>query len=258
MTNEREVLTDERIVALNAGERFFSESPSKYPEAGHGTQYHCGLPGLLKFARAVAALSQPSPAVPVAGQSRFSGVAWGQCDIEHVAMVLAAPDEWKGYEVRYLYAAPQPTEQPATQAEAERAMARRLLWLAFVWNDHNFGAAHDEARKEAARHGITNWDEANAWLAAPTTEQPGDALTAYQESRIAEFAKLKQGWDSGDGEPLDPRSLAMLRNIGRCLESSEASIFMTHDGEMAMSWQLPGGSAELVFLPDAAHGKGGA
>jgi hypothetical protein len=46
-------LTDEQIIALNANEVFFSESPSKYPEAGHGTQYHAGAPGVIAFARAV-------------------------------------------------------------------------------------------------------------------------------------------------------------------------------------------------------------
>ena len=48
-------LSDEEILAMNAGEVFFSESPSKYPEAGHGTQYHAGAPGVLKFARAIEA-----------------------------------------------------------------------------------------------------------------------------------------------------------------------------------------------------------
>lgn len=51
--------TDEAILALNAGERFFSESSSKYPEAGFGTQYHAGKPGVLEFARAVLALAAP-------------------------------------------------------------------------------------------------------------------------------------------------------------------------------------------------------
>lgn len=48
--------TDAELIALNAGEWFFSESPSKYPELGHGTQYHAGEPGLLGFARAALAL----------------------------------------------------------------------------------------------------------------------------------------------------------------------------------------------------------
>lgn len=48
-------LTDEQIIALNANEVHFSESPSKYPEAGHGTQYHAGAPGVISFARAIEA-----------------------------------------------------------------------------------------------------------------------------------------------------------------------------------------------------------
>lgn len=56
-------LTDAQILALNHGERYFSESPSKYPEAGHGTQYHCGVPGLLGLARALLA-TQPAVDAP--------------------------------------------------------------------------------------------------------------------------------------------------------------------------------------------------
>lgn len=47
--------SDTELLALNAGEVHFSESPTKYPEAGHGTQYHAGAPGVLSFARAVLA-----------------------------------------------------------------------------------------------------------------------------------------------------------------------------------------------------------
>jgi hypothetical protein len=61
-------LADADILALNAGERFFSESPSKFPEAGFGTQYHAGRPGVLQFARAVLALGAASPqAAPAQG-----------------------------------------------------------------------------------------------------------------------------------------------------------------------------------------------
>ena len=49
-------LSDAELIALNAGECFFSESPSKYPEAGHGTQYHGGATGVIGFARAALAL----------------------------------------------------------------------------------------------------------------------------------------------------------------------------------------------------------
>ena len=55
--------TDAEILALNAGEVHFSESPSKYPAAGFGTQYHAGAPGVLSFARAVLAKwGAPAPA----------------------------------------------------------------------------------------------------------------------------------------------------------------------------------------------------
>jgi hypothetical protein len=57
-------LTDVQLLSLNAGERFFSESPSKYPEAGHGTQYHAGAPGVIAFARAALAASRTKPATP--------------------------------------------------------------------------------------------------------------------------------------------------------------------------------------------------
>lgn len=49
--------TDAELLALNGGERFFSESPSKFPECGHGTQYHAGAPGVLAFARAAISLA---------------------------------------------------------------------------------------------------------------------------------------------------------------------------------------------------------
>ena len=49
---------------------------------------------------------------------------------------------------------------------ARDALARRCLWIAFCWNDHNFEAAHKEARKEAEKHGITSFDEANHFLSS--------------------------------------------------------------------------------------------
>lgn len=55
-TSSEAPISDAQLIALNAGERFFSESPSKYPEAGHSTQYHAGEPGVIAFARAALAL----------------------------------------------------------------------------------------------------------------------------------------------------------------------------------------------------------
>lgn len=42
--------------------------------------------------------------------------------------------------------------------------AYRLLWLAFVWNDHNFEPAHTAARLTCEKHGIKSFDEGNAYL----------------------------------------------------------------------------------------------
>lgn len=66
--------------------------------------------------------------------------------------------------------------QPAvpSQDAVTVALARRLLWIAYVWNDHNFDYAHREARREAEKHGITNLDEANAWLAGQPAVRGAD------------------------------------------------------------------------------------
>ena len=65
-------------------------------------------------------ISEPAQAQPVAAQSKFIEVddEWAQCSVEHAQMVLANPSEWAGYEVRYLYAAPQPAApaQPVAPA----------------------------------------------------------------------------------------------------------------------------------------------
>lgn len=71
--------------------------------------------------------------IPASGQSRFHGQKWAECSVEHVAMVLAAPHEWKGYEVRYLYAAPVQAAPAAVAVPAKlptsdeiRAIARSV------------------------------------------------------------------------------------------------------------------------------------
>lgn len=43
-------------------------------------------------------------------------------------------------------------------------LALRTLWIAYVWNDHNFGPAHKEARKTCQNAGIKTFDQANAWI----------------------------------------------------------------------------------------------
>lgn len=48
--------------------------------------------------------------------------------------------------------------------EAVYALARKLLWVTYVWNDHNFDHPYKIARKLAAEFGIESFDQANAWL----------------------------------------------------------------------------------------------
>ncbi|MGK8887577.1 hypothetical protein [Burkholderia gladioli] len=111
--NTNAVLTDEQILALNAGEIHFSESPSKYPEFGHGTQYHAGAPGVLSFARAVerAALLTSPRAAGLPGHVRFSmesTARWleGGCD------PLAAAKEIRACLAKFDAAPAAPVAQP--------------------------------------------------------------------------------------------------------------------------------------------------
>lgn len=82
-----------------------------------------------------------------------------------------------------LYTAPQPTPVPAVDAEGERetvceSLARRLLWIAFCWNDHNFDAAHITARRTAEACGITSFEQANEWLAAKSSASTPTPIAA--------------------------------------------------------------------------------
>lgn len=59
-----------------------------------------------------------------------------------------------------------------TEFRTLRALARRTLWVAYCWNDHNFGPAHKYARKAAGQAGINDFDQANAWLESLPVIQP--------------------------------------------------------------------------------------
>jgi hypothetical protein len=64
------------------------------------------------------ALAKRESGEPVHGQSRFGGGEWLQCSTAHVRMVLENQQEWKGYEVRYLYAHPTgPAQQDVKDAQ---------------------------------------------------------------------------------------------------------------------------------------------
>lgn len=92
---------------------------------------------------------------PVRGQARFKGGEWSSCTAEHAAMVMASPDEWAGYECRYLYATPPAASVPTAMQPLyiagdgrirfkENAIVRHLLTSAEkVGVDLNSIAMHD-------------------------------------------------------------------------------------------------------------------
>lgn len=94
-----------------------------------------------------------APGEPVAGQCRFVGAQWSECATEHVAMVLANPAEWEGYEVRYLYAAPQPVAREPLSDEQIVA-----IWMEKPrYHAAPIGVTDIEfARSIERAHGITN------------------------------------------------------------------------------------------------------
>ena len=135
--------TDAEILALNAGEVHFSESPSKYPAAGFGTQYHAGAPGVLSFARAVLAKwGATAPASqPFAYEfSRSNGDGTHSEHIERGRLQEVAPGRWEhsglprgvlaDKSIKALYTTPQ--TQPAAVPAGMEPVA--LLKFA-VWDD---------------------------------------------------------------------------------------------------------------------------
>lgn len=54
-------------------------------------------------------------------------------------------------------------------------LARRCLHTGFVWNDHNFEAAKELAKREAEELGIHSLEDANAFI---------DKINAHRESMV--------------------------------------------------------------------------
>jgi len=90
--------------------------------------------------------------------------------------------------------------------EAVYALARKLLWIAYVWNDHNFDHPYQIARKLAQEFGIESFDQANAWL----TEQAKliDASPKGGSDCGRVLAMARDAWQASD----EARMLANDRN----------------------------------------------
>lgn len=140
--------------------------PAEYPELPESCYTGCG-PSFREYFDADtmrayvdadrtqrAAVQQ---AEPVAGQSRFKGREWTNCSSEHVTMVLAAPDEWKNYEVRYLYAEPAPSHP----AEGVPAGVAKPVPITFMTEDHACAFAWKKIREDLGTKGWTTGDSCN-------------------------------------------------------------------------------------------------
>lgn len=69
-------------------------------------------------------------------------------------------------------------------------LARRTLWIAYVWNDHNFGPAHIEARNTCKALGIMTFDQANEWLAAPDVAPSAAAPVVLTDEQVLKGARF--------------------------------------------------------------------
>ena len=141
--------TDAEILALNAGEIHFSESPTKYPEYGHGTQYHAGAPGVLSFARAVLA-KWGTPAV--AGEP----VAWMGVH-DNTDLYYRKPPQ---ADVVPLYTTPQPTQAQAGAAPLTDEMQRQMKERCDSYEMR--GAFADGWLSAEAAHGIKGGQHGNS------------------------------------------------------------------------------------------------
>jgi len=75
--------------------------------------------------------AMPGGLEPVAGQCRFTGeAAWRECPAEHVSLVLSTPNEWEGYEVRYLYADPRSQDRRPPVSLTAPQLQKLGRWLA--------------------------------------------------------------------------------------------------------------------------------
>ncbi len=137
---------------------------------------------------------------PESGQSRFHGQPWTPCSAEHVTMVLAAPHEWKGYEVRYLYAAP----VQAVPAEVT-ALLEALESMVDVCEGHDFDGAPSDAHMEKARTAITTYRAALA--ATPAADAP----TGWKLVPMEPTAEMLEsaGATDRDGTPATYKTLYM-------------------------------------------------
>ena len=101
---------------------------------------------------------------------------------DHMRAALTEQAEAHALELRAYEATVQNLEQRIRELESElsesreqaerrldtidklQPLARRVLWMAFVWNDHNFTHPLDYAREEAKKAGLNSHEDAQKFL----------------------------------------------------------------------------------------------
>jgi len=73
--------------------------------------------------------------------------------------------------------------------EKLQPLARRVLWMAFVWNDHNFTHPLDYAREEAKKAGLNCLDDAQEFLADLSKDMAFDFALKPQQAADNELPK---------------------------------------------------------------------
>ena len=140
-------------------------------------------------------------------------VAWwdGKESVVFVHDEIYTPN-WTDYWTRPLYthppqrlmaAAPEPVEESTLLA-----LARRCLWIAYVWNDHNFvEAAHKYAKEEAEKHGIKSFEQSNDWLRShPPQRKPMPDMA------------IERAYDELLSQPMREQDKRVIVNFARAIE----------------------------------------
>jgi len=151
-----------------------------------------------------AALAQPEPC---ADESDCDYMPW--CRIRNACQkqARAALAQHEVLERAERQPLPEPVEESTLLA-----LARRCLWIAYVWNDHNFvEAAHKYAKQEAERHGIKSFEQSNDWLRSHSPQR-----TPLTEERIwAAYQKQSQFHPAAE-----PRLASDLVKFARAIEEA--------------------------------------
>lgn len=165
---------------------------------------------------------------PVAGEARFKEERprWTPCTAEHVSMVLANPEDWPNYEVRYLYAAPQPAP----------VVPECFVRFHDIIKERHYGRMPEEVKNA--------FDECAAMLQAGNSPVIPDTWIPVSE-RMPEKNQnvlISVNFDSSLVEPL----ICSARYTGSTFRRGEATVKPGSGIEQATHWMpLPDGPQEV-------------